>query len=51
MAGGEDTERVPYTLKCSFFGTTRGKICKNDLWSRIAFDGGALLLLELSRAG
>lgn len=30
MAGGEDTERVPYLIRGRFFGTTRGKIYIKD---------------------
>jgi hypothetical protein len=31
MAGGDNTERVPYLIKGRFFGTTRGKIYRKEL--------------------
>jgi hypothetical protein len=31
MAGGENTECVPYLIKGKFFGTTRGKIYRKEL--------------------
>jgi hypothetical protein len=30
MAGGDNTERVPYMIKGKFFGTTRGKIYRKN---------------------